>query len=121
MTGEVYYAWVRVGDGDPEPAAIEGEKPNRKATTFGCPDTFDVDDPESGCVIVMGIRRDHHDADLDRPHEMRIDDWAEVLEMRRHTGWSEISLTDAALQEERYQKAIKRKPHRYAGFGRKGR
>lgn len=116
MSRDVYYAWVRVGNGEPEPAAITGEKPHRKATTFGCPDAFDVDDPESGCsIVMMAAGYPAH------PLYARAEE-AEIERIEDDHGWShcvEVSTIDAEKREAAYQAAVKIKPHRYAGFGRR--
>jgi hypothetical protein len=118
---DVVYAWVRVGDGNPEPAAIEGEKPNRKATTIGCPDTFNVDDPESGCAIVMVVNENYarvgnsyDDQRYGRAHEAIFRGPTEG-----HGAPVEVEPEEAARREAAYQQAIKYVPHSYAGFGRR--
>lgn len=116
MTEAVYYAWVRVGDGEPEPAAITGKKPNRKATTLGCPDTFDVDDPTSGCSIVLLAPNYALDPRYGQASEAEIETIAE------DAGWSnfkEVTAGEAVQREKAYQAAIRERPHSYAGFGRR--
>lgn len=111
---EHYYAWVRVGSGDPEPAAITGQKPNRKATTIGCPDTFNVDDQDSGCSIVL-MASDTTSA----MHGLAEEAVIETLE--EDSSWDcciEVSFIEAQRREIAYQLAVAIKPHSYAGFGR---
>lgn len=120
------YAWVRVGDGDPEPAAITGTRPNRLATTIGCPDPFKVDDPESGCAIVLLIdgnyrEREHHKIGQSIEDDKRGRAEEAFLELFDECGAVEVSRDEAARREAAYQKAIKAKPHNYAGFGRRNR
>lgn len=111
-----YYAWVRVGGGEPEPAAISGNKPNRKATTIGCPDTFDVDNPESGCNIVLLARNYQADPRYGQAIEAEIESLEEGF---YENNYQEVTKIEADERERAYQKAIKAKPHSYAGFGRK--
>jgi hypothetical protein len=125
---EHYYAWVRVGNGDPEPAAITGKKPHRKATTFGCPDTFDVDRADSGCSIILAVRSNYlehvaggsnrHDNLWGRASEATIEN---PFSDDEHDRLYEIDAKDAAQREKDYQREIKYQPHNYAGFGRKER
>jgi hypothetical protein len=115
---EHYYAWVRVGDGEPEPAAIRGDKPNRTATTIGCPDTFNVDDPESGCSIVLVADRSER---FTNPHWAAIYGRAQEVEIEFEIGGCrEVTRIEADEREKAYRRAIKERPHSYAGFGRGG-
>ena len=62
---EVRYVWVRVGNGQPEPAVLEGEKPNRKVTTMGCPDPFMFD--EEGCPAWLCYTGDNYNLAVLKP------------------------------------------------------
>ena len=111
-----YYAWVRVGDGDPEPAAIKGKKPNRTATTLGCPDPFNVDDPASGCSLVLLAEAPGR---YSSPHWAAIYGRADEYEIEFEAeNCVEVTAAEAAEREKAYRKAIKEQPHSYAGFGR---
>lgn len=135
MSDKPYYAWVRVGDGDPEPAAITGKKPHRKAVTIGCPDPFDVDDPESGCKILVCIEgnQSRRGWQSDRGWAIGQDHqsdkegraWEATMRSPIHPDYypdcHEVGAEEAAERERAYQRAIKIKPHSYAGFGRMGR
>lgn len=117
MSDKHFYAWVRVGDGDPEPAAITGEKPHRKATTIGCPDTFDVDDPESGCSVVL-LAWKYGGPREGRAGEALIE-WEDAVDFC--SSYCEVTPVEAAEREQAYQQAIREKPHSYAGFGKRRR
>lgn len=130
---KTFYAWVRVGDGEPEPAAITGKKPNRKATTIGCPDTFDVDDPDSGCSILRCVtdnqsRRGYQSdrgwaVGQDIESDKRGRSWEAAirspLDPDAYPKNYEVGAEETAAREAAYQRAIKIKPHSYAGFGRR--
>jgi hypothetical protein len=101
MSDEHFYCWVRVGDGEPEPAAVEGEKPNRKATTIGCPDPFMIDEPECPCQLLYESG----------------DGLVEEAEITADVGL--VSYKEAQAQERRWRKHIAKYSHSYAGFGRR--
>ncbi len=45
--GKSIFYWAVVGDGNPEPVAVQGKKGSRQAFTIGCPDAYNID--EAGC------------------------------------------------------------------------
>jgi hypothetical protein len=124
---EHYYAWVRVGDGEPEPAAIEGEKPDRTATTFGCPDKFKVDDPTSGCSVVLVVNANYahptRQSDNYWDRYSRLNGRAREAVIRslfdEYPAPVEVTTIERDERERRFQQAIREKPHNYAGFGRR--
>jgi len=95
------YVWVRVGDGDPEPAALEGEKPNRKATTLGCPDPFMIDEPDCPCQLLY----------------LSGDGFAEEATLEFSDTF--VSRVEAVAAEKRWKKHLATHYHSYAGFGRR--
>lgn len=99
MTQKITFVWVRVGNGNPEPAALEGEKPNRKVTTIGCPDPYFIDQPDCPAWLCYDTKY-HAIDDLVPPEES-------------------INEAEAAKRERAYQKSLKISRHSYAGFGRR--
>ena len=110
------YVWVRVGNGEPEPAALKGEKPHRKIITLGCPDPFEIDQPGSGCSIVQIATSYTSIWDTHGQAQSAVIDFEEDY---MNDCLMEVSQETADEREKAYQKAIKRKPHNYAGFGRR--
>ena len=103
--GDAQFVWVRVGDGDPEPAALEGTKPNRKATTIGCPDPFLVD--EAGCpckVLYDGNRCGKH-----------AGEYLATIEVPDRP----IGQSTAQKLAREYREYMNRQNHSYAGFGKR--
>lgn len=101
MKNEHIYVWVRVGDGDPEPAALEGEPGARRVTTIGCPDPFMIDEEECPCKLVY--------LDFDGPKEV----------YQIHAPENPITEKEADRLERKWKKYINNRNHGYAGFGRK--
>ena len=91
------FVWVRVGDGDPEPAALEGKKGERKATTIGCPDPFMIDEKGCPCKLIY---------DGDRTHGRKTNELLAVIEV-----------PDKPIAESTARKLAKQ--YSYAGFGRR--
>lgn len=103
MTDKTKFVWVRVGDGDPEPAALGGKTGERRATTIGCPDPFMLDEPGCPCKLVYEATSDFaggYLAELTAPDE-------------------EISAEEANKRQQEYRAYIKAQRHSYAGFGRR--
>jgi hypothetical protein len=99
---ETFYAWVRVGDGNPEPAAVEGKKGERKATTLGCPDPFLIDEKGCPCKLLYdGNTQMGSMATMEPPDD-------------------EISASEARKREREYRAYMRAARHSYAGFGRRG-
>lgn len=95
----VTFVWIRVGNGDPEPAALEGKKPNRRVTTIGCPDPYFIDEPD--CPAWLCYDKAYHGLlDIARPDET-------------------VNEKEAAKRERAYQRSLKASRHSYAGFGRR--
>jgi hypothetical protein len=96
-----FYAWVRVGDSNPEPAAIEGEAPDRRATTLGCPDPFYIDHPDCPCkLLYLGGEDFAEEAKIEAPDHV-------------------VSEAEAKVAERKWKKYLKAQAHSYAGFGRR--
>lgn len=100
MSDPVQYVWIRVGDGNPEPAALEGVEPNRKVTTIGCPDAYMIDEPDCPAWLV------YHGCGFE----------LDVIDLPDDP----ITAKEAAKRERAYRKAISNR-HSYAGFGRRNR
>lgn len=96
---KVTFVWIRVGDGNPEPAALEGEFPNRKVTTIGCPDPYFIDGPD--CPAWVCYNGTYHDQAVIEPPE------------------ETVKAKEAVKRERAYQKSLKESRHSYVGFGRK--
>ena len=89
------FAWIRVGDGDLEPAAIKRVDGVRTAFTIACPDGFPLG---KGSAVKVGDT-------IEPPYEMLTD-----AEQAR----------EDALARKRQAYYRKMNPlHGYAGFGRK--
>lgn len=99
---QVTFVWIRVGDGNPEPAALEGMRGSRKVTTIGCPDPYMIDEPDCPAwLCYSGDSGDCHElAEMEPPEEI-------------------INEKEATKRERAYQKSLRVTQHSYAGFGRK--
>ena len=93
MSG-VAFRWVRVGDGNPEPAAIKTVNGVRMAFTIGCPDGF-----------VLG-----------RSSAVKVSDKLEPPEELLTEAEIEREGVLARRRQARFRKLNPR--HGYAGFGR---
>ena len=94
MTAKAKFYWARIGDGNPEPVAVQRVDGKRVCYTFACPDPFELG---RGSAVKLGERIEP-DYDFLTPEEQTRED------------------EKAKRREERYRRL--HPSHGYAGFGR---
>jgi len=113
MTEQTTYFWAVVGDGNPEPVAVDGEPGNLRAYTIGCPDPYMLDDPDCPCKLLpqlgQAVRNNRYIAKIEErpPEPLKIPENTLSKKVRREL-------------EKRFVDELAPR-HSYAGFRRRGR
>ena len=107
-----YFAWAVVGDGEPEPVAVKGDPGSRQAFTIGCPDPYNIDEPDCPCMLLPDWEQDAKDNRYIA--KVKIGDEREPIKPPTNI----LSKKVRSKLEKQFRSDLAPR-HRYAGFGRR--
>lgn len=112
MAEQTTYFWAVIGNGNPEPVAVDGEPGSLRAYTIGCPDPYYLDDPNCPCRLLPELRQ----AVKGNRYIAKVENGPpEPIEVPENT------LSRKVRRELEASFAAQLAPHHsYAGFGRRG-
>ena len=112
MASKHYYAWAVVGDGNPEPVAVQCTNGIRQVFTIGCVDPYNIDDEGCPCKLLPNWEQDVKDNRYIA--KVKLTDEHDHIEVPRNI------LSRRVRQELERKFASELGPrHGYAGFGRR--